>query len=163
MSKMMIKNFKSAFVLIGIVLLATLISSCRQPLCCGAKFEEPPVPTGFFESQKRQHVIDLFLDYQSQQNTAKVISLFTKDNRDKMADSNAKLNKQRSDADLKRYIQGMRQFVFFNEKKSERNHQAVWVLSYQHEENKGQFILYYLMQEGDDYKILEQRTLKRPN
>ena len=159
----MIRNVKSVFVLIGVILLATLISGCRQPLCCAPKIEESLFQPEIFESLKRQQVIDLFLDYQSQQNTTKVISLFTKDIRDIMNAPNAKLNKQRSDADLKRYIQGMKNFVFFNEKEAERNNQPMWVLSYQHQQNKERFILYYLMQEGTNYKIFEQRSLKRPN
>lgn len=154
----MINNTKAIAAFIGIVFLAISINGCRQPVCCGSESEEYRLQAQYLETLKRQYVINLFIEYQAQQNTQKVASLFTQDIRDQMNQSQVQ-EKKRSEVELANYIKGMKAFVFFNEKKSTQKNKAMWALSYQHKQRKGQFLVYYLIKEGDDYKIFKQRSL----
>ena len=137
--------------IIPLILLATMLSTgCTMPVCCGPESDVPLFHPG---TEKRIRLIEYSLELFSQRKFEQLTALYADETRPEFAVAMKKKESQVSDDEIKGYVEGMHAYVF--SKEGRVGDQDRWHVAYESELEKGKYIVYTLVKEEGEYRLVD--------
>jgi len=149
--------FKTTLVLL---MLATAIfnTGCTIPVCCAP---QPDIPLMHPETVKRTELIEHSLELFAGRKFERLTTLYANETRSQFKAEMQKKEPQLSDGEIKKYVDGMRKYHFSNEVKV--SHQQRWRLIYESESAHGKYIVYTVVKENGEYRIVDLNVASMPS
>ena len=140
--------------MLPLILLATILSTgCTIPVCCAP---EPETPQLHPETKIRIRLIEYSLELFSQRKFEQLTALYADETRPEFAAAMKKKESQITDDEINGYVEGMRAYVFSKEGRVGRKDR--WHVAYENELEKGWYIVYTLVKEEGEYRIVDLKA-----
>jgi len=134
-----------------------LTTGCTIPVCCAPEIDEPPSRpmTG---AEKRQMLISDSLDYFANRQFDELTKLYANEVRSQFKKSIQEQGPEMTDKEISDYVEVMNEFEF--SKETNLRGKNGWSLAYRAKNSDGRFIVYFILKEEGEYRILEQRQTR---
>lgn len=129
-------------------------TGCSIPVCCVPDIDEPP-SRPMTEAEKRQKLISDSLDYFANRQFDELIKLYASEVRPQFKKSIQEKGPKMTDKEISDYVEVMNEFEF--SKETNLRGSNGWSLAYRAKDSGGRFIVYFILKEEGEYRILEQR------
>ena len=131
-----------------------MTAGCSIPVCCAPDVNEPP-SRPMTEAEKRQKLISDSLDFFSNRQFDELIKLYANEVRPQFKKSIQEKGPKMTDKEISDYVEVMNEFEF--SKETNLRGSNGWSLAYRAKDSGGRFIVYFILKEEGEYRILEQR------
>ena len=131
-----------------------MTAGCSIPVCCAPDVNEPP-SRPMTEAEKRQKLISDSLDFFSNRQFDELIKLYANEVRPQFKKLIQEKGPKMTDKEISDYVEVMNEFEF--SKETNLRGSNGWSLAYRAKDSGGRFIVYFILKEEGEYRILEQR------
>ncbi|MFC1589799.1 hypothetical protein ACFL3P_05980 [Pseudomonadota bacterium] len=143
---------KTTMVLLTLAV-AILSAGCSIPVCCAP---QPDAPLRHPETEKRIELIEHSLELFSNRKFEQLTALYADETRPHFAAAMKQKEQELSDEEIKAYVDGMRSYVFSKEGRVGRQHR--WHVAYESELVAGRYIVYTVVKEAGEYRIVDLKV-----
>ncbi len=134
-----------------------MMTGCSIPICCAPDIDEPP-SRPMTEVEKRKKLIGDSLDLFANRKFDELTKLYANEVRHQFKKSIQEQGPKMTDKEISDYVEVMSEFEF--SKETNLRGKNGWSLAYRAKNSDGRFIVYFILKEDGEYRILEQRRTR---